>query len=134
MPPWLVPILRHPVATAGAVTLGVRVGQEVYRLRLGEISPEEFEKRAGQHIGALLGAIGGASLGWSLGRGLPGIGHLAGAFAGGLVGQVGGEHVGRAGAARFARSVRSGGPSARPPGRSQGPKPDPRDETETEDS
>lgn len=102
LPPWLMKGLKHPVASAAAMTLGIRLGQEIYRLRTGELSRKEFEKRAGQHMGALAGTLCGASLGWSLGRALPGFGAIVGAFGGGLIGHIGGEHFGRVGASRVA--------------------------------
>ena len=106
LPPWLSRALRHPVASAAAMTLGIRIGQELSRLRRGEIDREEFEKRAAQHLGALGGTLTGAGLGWSLGRAVPGLGAILGAFSGGLVGHLGGERMGRAGAERVSRSKR----------------------------
>jgi phage tail tape-measure protein len=85
------------------MTLGIRIGQELSRLRRGEIDREEFEKRAAQHLGALGGTLTGAGLGWSLGRAVPGLGAILGAFSGGLVGHLGGERMGRAGAERVSR-------------------------------
>ena len=87
------------------MTLGLRLGQEAYRLRLGELKTEAFVKRAGQHIGALSGILAGTALGWSLGRAFPGAGAIVGAFGGGLLGQVGGEHVGRVAASRLSTAL-----------------------------
>ncbi|MEO1232640.1 MAG: hypothetical protein AAFZ18_27470, partial [Myxococcota bacterium] len=63
LPPWLAKALKHPMASAAALTLGIRMGQELYRLRAGELSREDFEKRFGQHLGALVGTLSGASAG-----------------------------------------------------------------------
>lgn len=105
LPPWLAKALKHPMASAAAMTLGIRMGQELYRLRAGELSREDFEKRFGQHLGALVGTLGGAAAGYTLGQALPGFGAILGAFTGGLVGHMGGEHLGRASAVRVARAL-----------------------------
>ncbi|MEL6188736.1 MAG: hypothetical protein AAFU79_29300 [Myxococcota bacterium] len=104
LPPWLAKALKHPMASAAALTLGIRMGQELYRLRAGELSREDFEKRFGQHLGALVGTLSGAAAGYTLGQAFPGFGAIVGAFAGGLIGHVGGEHLGRASAVRVAQA------------------------------
>ena len=93
IPPWLLERLKSPMATAAALALGVKVGQETYRLSSGDISIEEFKKRAGLHVGTLTGSLVGALAGAALGRFLPGIGTVAGAFGGGMVGQMAGQHA-----------------------------------------
>lgn len=103
LPPWVGRALRHPMASAAAMTLGIRAGQELYKLRNGELSREDFIKRFGQHTGALAGTLSGAAAGYAIGKALPGgVGAILGGFGGGLIGHVSGEHLGRSGAARLA--------------------------------
>ncbi len=105
IPEWVQRALRHPVAAAAAMTLGIRFGQEIYKLRIGELTPEEFEKRTGQHLGALGGTAVGLILGSAAGKALPGFGTVVGSFMGGMLGHMGGEHLGRAGAGRLGQAV-----------------------------
>lgn len=93
LPPWIVERLRSPVATAAAMTLGLRVGQELYRFVSGEITVEQFKRRAGIHVGLVTGTITGALASSIVGRWAPGVGTVLGAFAGGLGGQFLGAHV-----------------------------------------
>jgi len=93
IPPWLVDRLKSPVATAAAMTLGLRVGQELYRFVSGEISVEQFKRRAGIHVGLVTGTVTGALASSIVGRWVPGVGTVLGAFAGGLGGQFLGAHV-----------------------------------------
>lgn len=93
--------LQSPVAAAAALTLGLRVGQELYRVASGEISLEQFKKRTGLHVGTVTGTVGGAVAGAVAGRWLPGIGTLLGAFSGGLVGQFAGAQMATKGAERL---------------------------------
>ena len=102
IPPWLVDRLRSPVATAAALTLGLRVGQELYRVMSGEISVEQFKRRAGIHVGLVTGTVTGALAGSLAGRLVPGVGTILGAFAGGLGGQFLGAHLTYKGADRLA--------------------------------
>ena len=106
LPPWLIDRLSSPVATAAALTLGLKVGQEASKLKSGEISPEEFKRRAGSHVGTITGTMAGALAGSVIGRWLPGFGTLAGAFGGGLMGQMVGEHLTQKGADRIEPIVR----------------------------
>lgn len=108
LPPWLIDRLSSPVATAAALTLGLKVGQEASKLKSGEISPEEFKRRAGTHVGTITGTMAGALAGSVVGRWLPGLGTLAGAFGGGLMGQLIGENLTRKGADRLEPMVRRG--------------------------
>lgn len=105
LPPWMKDPLKSPVTTAAALTLGLKVGQEAYKLKSGEISAEEFERRAGGHIGSVSGTLMGAAVGAVAGIWAPGLGTVMGAFSGGFVGQVMGEHFGRKGAERLQRFV-----------------------------
>lgn len=101
IPPELIRRLSSPVATAAALTLGLRVGQELYRVASGEISLEQFKKRTGLHVGTVTGTMGGAVAGALAGRWLPGIGTVLGAFTGGLVGQFAGAQAASKGAERL---------------------------------
>lgn len=92
-PPWVIERLKSPMATAAALALGVKVGQETYRLASGDISMEEFKKRAGVHVGTLTGSVVGAVAGATVGRFIPGVGAVMGAFGGGMLGQMAGQHA-----------------------------------------
>ena len=46
VPDWLKGGLKHPMAAAAAMTLGIRFGQDAYKLRSGEMGAEEFKRRA----------------------------------------------------------------------------------------
>jgi hypothetical protein len=103
LPDWIADKLKSPVAAAAALTIGIRFGQEAYRLQMGEISQEEFMRRLSVHMGAASGTIGGAAIGSLAGIWFPGIGRLAGAFCGGMVGQLAGQHLGRISADRLVK-------------------------------
>lgn len=96
IPEWIRKGLNHPMAAAAAMSLGIKLGQESTRLSSGDISREEFRKRAGQHVGAVTGTMAGAGAGVIIGRLWPGGGALIGAFLGGMLGEMGGERLGRA--------------------------------------
>ncbi len=104
LPDWLERGLTHPVAVAGVLSLGIKLGQESTRLRAGEISKEEFRKRAGRHLGAVTGTMSGAGVGSLLGRLWPGPGTLVGIFVGSMLGEMWGEKVGRNAVERFAHA------------------------------
>jgi phage tail tape-measure protein len=112
IPPWLVERLKSPMATAAALALGVKVGQETYRVASGDISVEEFKKRASLHFGTLTGSLVGAVAGAAVGRLVPGVGALMGAFGGGMVGQLAGQHASRKGADRLGARPNPGAPDA----------------------
>lgn len=103
LPPWVTERLKSPMAVAAAMALGIRFGQEAYKLQTGEIDEEEFKRRAGVHLGSLTGTVGGAAIGSLAGIWFPGIGRLAGAFCGGMMGQMAGQHFGRVSAERLVR-------------------------------
>jgi phage tail tape-measure protein len=86
---------RHPVLVVSTATMGVKVGQDGFRLRRGEIDAPEFRKRTGGHVGSMSGGLAGAAAGAAWGSALPGLGTVIGAFAGGLVGEELGGRVGR---------------------------------------
>ena len=96
IPDWIRRGLRHPMAAAAAMSLGIKLGQESTRLSSGDISREEFRKRAGQHVGSVTGTVAGAGAGAIIGRLWPGGGAVVGAFLGGMLGEIGGERLGRA--------------------------------------
>lgn len=95
LPPWLTETLNSPVAAAAALTLGVKVGQEAYKLQTGEIDPEQFKRLAGRHVGAVTGTMTGAMFGSFVGKLIPNVGRIVGAFGGGVAGQMVGEFLGR---------------------------------------
>ena len=99
LPGWIDRGLRHPMAAAAAISMGIKLGQESTKLRTGEISREEFRKRASAHMGAITGSLAGMGLGVAFGRFWPGAGRIMGAFLGGLVG----EQVGRDAVDRFGK-------------------------------
>lgn len=104
LPPWLDRALKSPLAAAAALTLGVKIGHEVSRLRAEDINPREFKQNMGGHIGAVTGTTVGLGVGWLVGRLVPGAGNLIGAFAGGLLGEMLGERLGRKGIERLHRA------------------------------
>ncbi len=106
LPDWVSDRLKSPMAVAAAMALGIRFGQEAYKFQSGEISEEEFKRRAGVHLGSLTGTVGGAAIGSLAGIWFPGVGRLAGAFCGGMMGQMAGEHLGRKSADRLVRKKR----------------------------
>lgn len=91
IPGWLIEKLKHPLVVAGAVKLGVSVGQEASRLRRGEVSFKEFRAQIGRHVGGMTGTATGVALGAWAGSVVPGVGTVLGAFGGGLAGQMLGE-------------------------------------------
>lgn len=91
VPDWISEGLRHPLAVAAAMTLGLRLGHEVYRYGDGDIDPEELKKKAGEHLGAVTGTLLGAAAGALV----PGSARAVSAFAGALLGELAGEHLGR---------------------------------------
>lgn len=98
LPDRIVDRLKHPLVAAAAVQLGVKVAQEVYKLRCGEMSVEQFKQRLGRHVGALAGTATGAVAGAWMGSVMPGVGTILGAFGGGLAGDLLGEYATRRGA------------------------------------
>ena len=104
IPPWLDRVMKNPLAAAAALTLGVKMGQEVSRLRAQDISPEQFKEKMGGHIGSVSGTMVGLVTGWFIGRLVPGFGNVVGAFTGGLLGEIIGEQLGREGVERLHRS------------------------------
>ncbi len=104
IPPEVIRRLNSPVAAAAALTLGLKVGQELYRVASGEISLAQFKKRTGMHVGTVTGTMAGAVAGTLAGRWVPGVGTLLGAFTGGLAGQFAGAHVMNKGAERLVPS------------------------------
>lgn len=105
IPPEVVRRLSSPVAAAAALGLGLRLGQELYRVASGEISIAQFKKRTGMHVGTVTGTMAGAVAGTVAGRWVPGVGTLLGAFTGGLVGQFTGAHVMNKGAERLVPTI-----------------------------
>ncbi|MEM7678202.1 MAG: hypothetical protein AAF449_19595 [Myxococcota bacterium] len=103
LPDWIDRGLKHPMTTATALSLGIKLGQESSRLKSGEINRTEFRRRAGTHIGTVSGTLVGASIGLLLGRRWPGVGNILGAFTGGMLGEVWGERASRAAVERFVR-------------------------------
>ncbi|MEL7367285.1 MAG: hypothetical protein AAFN74_00090 [Myxococcota bacterium] len=103
LPDWIDRGLKHPMAAATALSLGIKLGQESSKLKSGEINRAEFRRRAGTHVGAVSGTMVGASIGTLLGRVWPGGGHVLGAFMGGMLGEVWGERAGRAAVERLVR-------------------------------
>ena len=95
LPGWIGKALKHPMAAAVALSLGVKIGRESTRLRDGEISRDEFKKRTSVHMGSVSGTVAGASIGALLGRIWPGAGSVVGAFAGGMLGEMLGEQAGK---------------------------------------
>ena len=87
LPGWIDKSLRHPMAAAAAISMGIKLSQESTKLRTGEIDRKEFRKRASAHIGAITGTVVGMALGAAVGRFSPGAGRVMGAFLGGLVGE-----------------------------------------------
>lgn len=114
LPPWVVDKLKHPIAAAAATTVGIRFGQDAARLRRGELSREEFEKRAAGHLGSLGGTVLGAIAGSAVGSIVPGVGTILGAFTGAMFGEMGGERLGRFGVDRLHPLLVKQPPSERP--------------------
>lgn len=104
LPPWLDRAFKNPITAAAALTLGVKMGHEVSRLRAEDIDTRQFKQEMGKHIGAVSGTTIGLAAGWFVGRLLPGVGNIVGAFAGGLLGELLGEKVGRQSIERLQRS------------------------------
>jgi hypothetical protein len=89
--------LRSPTTWVIAVgKVGILVTREAIRLRMGEITPQQFRVSAGGHFGSSAGIILGAAAGAAAGVIVPGIGNIAGAFCGGVIGAMAGEELGRA--------------------------------------
>jgi hypothetical protein len=97
LPDWIGAGLKHPLAAAAAMTLGLRLGHEVYLFGADELDPDELKKRTGQH----LGAVGGTLLGAAAGALVPGSARAISCFAGALIGEIVGEHFGRTSAQAF---------------------------------
>ena len=95
--------LKHPAVVAGALALGLRMGQEASRLKKGEIDLEQFRRNAAKHTGTVGGTLTGAALGAIAGSWLPGAGTILGAFAGAFLGEMVGEQVGAIGAEKLER-------------------------------
>lgn len=88
--------LKNKTALAVAAGKGTMlVARELYRLRRGEISADEFRVRTGGHFGSSAGIVLGAATGAAFGAVVPGIGNIAGAFTGGVIGSMAGEEAGR---------------------------------------
>lgn len=105
LPGWIGDGLRHPLAAAAAMSLGLRLGHEVYRYGDGEIDPEELKKKTGQHLGAVTGTLIGAAAGALV----PGSARAVSAFAGALLGELLGEHLGRQMVAAWVKDRDQGG-------------------------
>lgn len=93
IPGWVIEKLKHPVVVAGAIKLGVSLGQEAGRLRRKEVSLRQFKANLGRHVGGMTGTATGVALGAWAGSVVPGVGTVIGAFGGGLAGQILGELV-----------------------------------------
>ena len=106
--------LKHPMAAAVALSLGVKLGRESTRLRDGEIDRDEFKKRTSVHMGAVTGTVAGASIGALLGRVWPGGGSVIGAFAGGMLGEMFGEQAGKSVVQAVGRGWRDAEPEKEP--------------------
>jgi hypothetical protein len=91
LPPNLLEKLKHPLVVAGAIKLGVSLGQEAGRLRRGEVTLRQFKARMGRHVGGMTGTATGVALGAWAGSVVPGLGTVLGAFGGGLAGSMLGE-------------------------------------------
>lgn len=88
--------LKSKTAMAVAASKGTMlVAREIYRLRRGEITADEFRVRTGGHFGSSAGIVLGAATGAAFGAVVPGIGNIAGAFTGGVIGSMAGEEAGR---------------------------------------
>ncbi len=85
--------MKHPLVLAAAVKLGVTLGQEVGRVRTGEVSWAHFKRTLSRHVGGLTGTATGMALGGWAGSIVPGVGTIIGAFSGGLAGQMLGERL-----------------------------------------
>lgn len=104
LPDKIVDRLKHPLVVAAATQLGVKLAQEIYRLRAGEMTFEQFKEKLGRHVGGLTGTATGALAGAWMGSVVPGIGTLVGAFGGGLAGDLLGEYAARRGASSFEKT------------------------------
>ena len=91
LPPNLLERLKHPLVVAGAIKLGVSLGQEAGRLRRGEVTLSQFKASLGRHVGGMTGTATGVALGAWAGSVVPGVGTVLGAFGGGLAGSMLGE-------------------------------------------
>jgi len=93
VPGWVGEKLKHPLVVAGAIKLGVSLGQEAGKLRRGEVSLRQFKAHLGRHVGGMTGTATGVAVGAWAGSVVPGVGTVLGAFGGGLAGQMLGEMV-----------------------------------------
>src|SRR5688572_19847138 len=105
-------LFRSPIVVVSAASLGVRIGKDVYRMRIGEIDRKEFRARTGTHLGSISGGMAGAAAGAAAFSVVPGVGTVLGAFAGGLLGETIGGKLGRRAADRFEDVIGKSGESA----------------------
>src|SRR5262245_20803776 len=94
-------LFRSPIVVISAASLGVRIGKDAYRLKVGEIDTKEFRKRTGANIGSISGGMAGAAAGAAAFSVVPGVGTMLGAFAGGMLGETVGAKLGRRAAERL---------------------------------